>query len=130
VEAAERVGNPVEVAIRTAALGLFAFTSGDWPRARRLYDQSIEVSRAVGEHTLSPYALFGLGWLSLVEGAWEEARQVLEQGAHIAERTHNLQAQRWRGGSWPSWSCAPDTRLAQWRASCRCSTAPACRNGM
>ena len=91
VAAARRLGDPQLVMIWKPLIGMHRTLVGDWRDARR---QIVEATPA-DEGNALPYPLFELGWLELLEGAWNRSAHLLELGARIAERSGHLQSLRY-----------------------------------
>lgn len=92
LEAARRLGNPIQVAFFTNALGRNAFWAGDWHQARVHLQDAERMSRAAGRSWLSPYPLLELGRLSLATGDERAAAEHLETALALAEGHADRQA--------------------------------------
>jgi tetratricopeptide (TPR) repeat protein/transcriptional regulator with XRE-family HTH domain len=86
LQVAQKLGNPVLMGESIRILGLFAFLSGDWGRARENFARAGAIYRQIA---LSPSSceagdlLGARGHLSQQEGAWEEAYRYLEESRII-----------------------------------------------
>ena len=60
--------------------------SGDHARARRLYEESLELNRSLGEHVMAAAELHNLGHVELDDGRLERARELFAAAAAEAGR--------------------------------------------
>jgi tetratricopeptide (TPR) repeat protein len=87
-EVAKRAGNPLQVAMIPFRCGQIAFYQGHLDRAHQLQQVAVANLRQAGVEQGWEQAVGLLtGLLCLVEGRWEEARLVLEEGVQEAERS-------------------------------------------
>jgi tetratricopeptide (TPR) repeat protein len=80
----EEVRDPAELSWASCYMGDVAFVSGEWPEARRFYEQSANLARSTVPRFYS-HALLHLGELSLLEGMSEQATEDIEHGLAVAE---------------------------------------------
>lgn len=95
IAANERAGNPVIMVRLVCSRGLTALFTGDWRQARADFTWALDESRRIGLSSGNAYPEFYLGFLCLVEGAWNEARRHLDTSMGIAEPMGDLQVLRW-----------------------------------
>lgn len=91
IAAAGRLGDPRLVMTWQPLIGMHRTLVGEWRDARRETVAAISAE----EGDALPYPLFQLGWLELLEGAWERSAQLLDRGARIAERSGHRQSLRY-----------------------------------
>jgi len=102
IAANERVGDPVHMVRLVCSRGPTALFMGDWRQARADFTWALDESRRIGLSSGNAYPEFYLGFLCLVEGAWDEARRHLDASMGIAEPMGDLQVLRWiyAGQAW------------------------------
>ncbi|HET7091919.1 MAG TPA: tetratricopeptide repeat protein, partial [Thermomicrobiales bacterium] len=80
----------VAPAVRAKALngaGVLADAQGDWEAATRLHQESLELSRALGDARAVAWSLNNLGVVALNQGDFERAEALLEENLSVAEAT-------------------------------------------
>ncbi len=93
--AAERVGDPVMLLGLESNSGLLAFYTGEWPRARVDLGAALTRSRGIGMSSRYAYPLVYLSFLTLGEGAWDEAARLAQESIDAATPTGDLQVLRY-----------------------------------
>ena len=93
--AAERVGDPVMLIHLESTSGFMAFYAGDWPRARADLGAALTRSRGIGMSSRYAYPLAYLSFLTLAEGAWDEAARLAQESIDAATPTGDLQVLRY-----------------------------------
>ncbi len=93
--AAERAGDPVMLIHLESTSGLMAFYAGDWPRARVDLGAALTRSRGIGMSSRYAYPLVYLSFLTLAEGAWDEAARLAQESIDAATPTGDLQVLRY-----------------------------------
>jgi predicted ATPase len=78
-----RLGEPSGLARALADLGWHAWRRCQYPEARRLSLECLELARARGDKRLIALALSNLGWTALYEGECQAARELFEQGLEL-----------------------------------------------
>jgi len=92
--AAERVGDPVMLIQLESNSGLMAFYAGDWPRARVDLGAALTRSKGIGMSSRYAYPLVYLSFLTLAEGAWDEAARLAQESIDTATPMGDLQVLR------------------------------------
>jgi len=92
---AERAGDPVVLIHLGCNSGVVAFLAGDWPRARADLVAALTRSRGVGMSSSYAYPLFYLSFLTLAEGAWDEAARLAQESIDAATPMGDLQVLRY-----------------------------------
>ncbi|HET9492962.1 MAG TPA: tetratricopeptide repeat protein, partial [Chloroflexia bacterium] len=82
----EPAGPSVDRARALRALARFEFELGDSVEARRLYEQSLAISRALGDGQGEAATLLGLGILAMWQGEYDLSRSVYEESLAIGRR--------------------------------------------
>jgi tetratricopeptide (TPR) repeat protein len=90
LELSEQVGDRKFVFICLINRGHVNFLLGDWQAARADGERARALHPWKDEHVLTCTPLLHLGWISLAEGRWSEAKELLEQGLAMAERKQFL----------------------------------------
>ena len=67
-------------------LGMIAYLQGDYPEARQLYGQSLEIFERLGDQSGRANSLHQLGMVAQQQGDYAEARQLYGQSLEIKER--------------------------------------------
>jgi len=93
--AAERVGDPVMLIHLESTSGFMAFYAGDWPRARADLGAALTRSRGIGMSSRYAYPLAYLSFLTLAEGAWDEAARLAQESIDAATPMGDLQVLRY-----------------------------------
>ena len=62
---------------------------GDMATARRLYEESLEVARQLGDNALASQALLRMAWVTSAEIDYATARQLLTEASRIAANTRD-----------------------------------------
>lgn len=81
-----------EPTIRAKALngaGVLADSQGDWLMAARLHDESLQISRRIGDLRNVAWSLNNLGVVEINQGNLERARQLLEENLAVAEQAND-----------------------------------------
>jgi tetratricopeptide (TPR) repeat protein len=71
---------------------MLAFRLGDYPAARRRYEESLDAYRAAGSLAGVVATLYRLGEMSEAQGEYEEARRWLEESLTAARQTGDMKA--------------------------------------
>jgi tetratricopeptide (TPR) repeat protein len=74
------------MALSLHQLGMIAQDQGDYEMARRLYEQSLEIRRQLGDQAGMAFSLGQLGVLAQDQGDHATARRLYEQSLKIFER--------------------------------------------
>jgi predicted ATPase/class 3 adenylate cyclase/Tfp pilus assembly protein PilF len=80
---------PVAPAVRAKALngaGVLAESQGDWETATRLHEESLEISRRIGDEQCVAWSLNNLGVVAIGQGDYGRAQTLLEENLAVAER--------------------------------------------
>jgi transcriptional regulator with XRE-family HTH domain/tetratricopeptide (TPR) repeat protein len=107
VEAAERLGDPAQMAIIRARRAYATFLTGHWTQARLDYEEAMMHLGRVRQYRGTGAVLTGCGELAMAEGRWEEARRDLTEGIRLAEQTGDLEG--WAVGH----SCLAERELLE-----------------
>jgi predicted ATPase/class 3 adenylate cyclase/Tfp pilus assembly protein PilF len=81
---------PVAPGVRAKALngaGVLADAQGDWDAAARLHQESLDLSRALGDARGVAWSLNNLGVVALNQGDYERAEALLQENLAVAEAT-------------------------------------------
>ena len=74
------------IAICLNNLCVLAHDQGQYDAARRLYEESLKVSREVGAPRGVAQALKNLGWLAVHDGEYEAARSLFDESLSISRQ--------------------------------------------
>jgi predicted ATPase len=83
---------PVSPAVRAKALngaGVLAESQGDWDTARRLHEESLKISRQIGDQHGVAWSLNNLGVVAINQGDFTRAQALLEENLAVAEEAHD-----------------------------------------
>jgi tetratricopeptide (TPR) repeat protein len=94
LDAARRLGDPMEIASDLAAHARSAFLMGDWSRARTELEQAVVLARQTGDSLCYVQAAVYLGEYYLAAGHWDEATRYL--GGALAAGEHGALGGRTR----------------------------------
>ncbi len=100
-----------DFAALTHNLGILAQDQGDYPEARRLYEESLRLREQLGDRAGVAQTLHNLGALAQAQGDYPEARRLYEESlrikeqlgdrAGVAQTLHNLGALAQAQGDYP-----------------------------
>ena len=90
--AAERLGDQNSLVLSLSHVGGAELWLGAWESARAHYIRARAVAESIGQCSHAPYPYFGLAYLSVVTGAFEEGARLAEHGLKIAEQSGHLEA--------------------------------------
>jgi tetratricopeptide (TPR) repeat protein len=90
----ERLEDPRLLFVHLRSRGRLNFLNGDWRSARADCERARALHPWPSELSVTCFPLLILGQVSLAQGQWAEATQLLEEGVAVAERTHFLNGQR------------------------------------
>ncbi len=79
----------VAPAVRAKALngaGVLAESQGDWDTATRLHQESLEISRQIGDQRSVAWSLNNLGVVAVNQGDYTRAQALLEENLAVAEQ--------------------------------------------
>jgi tetratricopeptide (TPR) repeat protein len=79
----------VAPAVRAKALngaGVLAESQGDWDTATRLHQESLEISRQIGDQRCVAWSLNNLGVVAVSQGDYTRAQALLEENLAVAEQ--------------------------------------------
>jgi tetratricopeptide (TPR) repeat protein len=79
---------PVAPAVRAKALngaGVLAESQGDWDTATRFHEESLEISRRIGDQRCVAWSLNNLGVVAIGQGDYGRAQTLLEENLAVAE---------------------------------------------
>jgi tetratricopeptide (TPR) repeat protein len=82
----------VEPAVRAKALngaGVLAESQGDWDTATRLHQESLEISRRIGDRHGIAWSLNNLGVVAISQGDLDLAQELLEENLAVAESAND-----------------------------------------
>jgi predicted ATPase len=82
----------VSPAVRAKALngaGVLAESQGDWDTATRLHEESLEISRQIGDQHGVAWSLNNLGVVAINQGDYTRAQALLEENLAVAEEAHD-----------------------------------------
>jgi predicted ATPase/class 3 adenylate cyclase len=85
-------GAAVSPAVRAKALngaGVLAESQGDWGTATRLHQESLEISRRIGDQHCVAWSLNNLGVVAINQGDYERAQALLEENLAVAEQAND-----------------------------------------
>jgi tetratricopeptide (TPR) repeat protein/transcriptional regulator with XRE-family HTH domain len=91
---AERVGDPIVVALMMLRRGLNRYALGEWSGALADYERAEAMMRQVDASWVSAYTALGPGQLYLAEGKGDLATGYLTEAVTLAEQSGDLQALR------------------------------------
>ncbi len=74
------------MAITLHQLGMLAQAQGDYPEARRLYEESLRIEEQLGDRAGVAITLHQLGMLAQAQGDYPEARRLYEESLRLAEQ--------------------------------------------
>jgi predicted ATPase/class 3 adenylate cyclase len=83
---------PVSPAVRAKALngaGVLAESQGDWDTATSLHEESLEISRQIGDQHGVAWSLNNLGVVAISRGDDTRAQALLEENLAVAEQVHD-----------------------------------------
>ena len=83
---------PLSPAVRAKALngaGVLAESQGDWDTATRLHEESLEISRRIGDQRGVAWSLNNLGVVAVNQGDYARAQELLEENLAVAEQAHD-----------------------------------------
>jgi tetratricopeptide (TPR) repeat protein/transcriptional regulator with XRE-family HTH domain len=107
VEAAERLGDPAQIANLRARRAYSTFQTGHWTQARLDYEEAMKYLSQVRQYRGTGVVLARRGELAMAEGRWEEATHDLTEGIRLAEQTGDLEG--WIAGH----SCLGECELLE-----------------
>jgi predicted ATPase/Tfp pilus assembly protein PilF len=82
----------VAPAVRAKALngaGVLAESQGDWETATRLHEESLQISRRIGDQQGVAWSLNNLGVVAIGQGNYGRAQTLLEENLAVAEHTND-----------------------------------------
>jgi len=97
VQAAERKGDKAEWSRLAHNLGVAYQAQGDYPAARRYYQQSLEIKQALGDRAGVAKSVAALGLLSVLEGQPDDGFALMEQAASLFEQIGSAEGKVFRG---------------------------------
>src|SRR5215207_1716098 len=83
---------PMSPAVRAKALngaGVLADSQGDWDTATRLHEESLEISRRIGDQGCVAWSLNNLGVVAVNQGDYARAQDLLDENLAVAEQAHD-----------------------------------------
>jgi len=83
---------PLSPAVRAKALngaGVLAESQGDWDTATRLHEESLEISRRIGDQGCVAWSLNNLGVVAVNQGDYARAQELLDENLAVAEQAHD-----------------------------------------
>jgi predicted ATPase/class 3 adenylate cyclase len=83
---------PLSPAVRAKALngaGVLAESQGDWDTAARLHEESLEISRRIGDQGCVAWSLNNLGVVAVNQGDYARAQELLDENLAVAEQAHD-----------------------------------------
>jgi tetratricopeptide (TPR) repeat protein len=92
--AAERLGDPDQIAHYRSQRGMPAFFAGSWEQARADFGQGLALTRQVGASSKLVYALEWYGELAFRMGDWDTALHCVEEGIVLAAHNEERQGLR------------------------------------
>ena len=95
MEVASQVGDPAATAYAYLGTGYFDAGEGNWGRARRAFDRSIEFHEAAGDLNLLGIGYDLLSHVAVLEGNLEEHRKLARELLEVAEKSGSLQHKTW-----------------------------------
>ncbi|HEX5992547.1 MAG TPA: tetratricopeptide repeat protein [Thermomicrobiales bacterium] len=86
------LSSSVEPTVRAKALngtGVLAESQGDWGTATRLHEESLAISRQIGDAHGVAWSLNNLGVVAINQGDYTRAQALLEENLAVAEQAHD-----------------------------------------
>ncbi|MCD6034128.1 MAG: hypothetical protein K0S78_6314, partial [Thermomicrobiales bacterium] len=83
---------PVSPAVRAKALngaGVLAESQGDWDTATSLHEESLAISRQIGDQHGVAWSLNNLGVVAINQGDYTRAQSLLQENLAVAEQEHD-----------------------------------------
>lgn len=99
LELAERLGAQSRISAETANIAEALFYQGEWKRAHDLAERALEIARAASSGRTAGYFQYAnvfrqVAMIRAAEGAWPQARPLLEESIALAEQLPYLEALR------------------------------------